>query len=179
MLLAHSILRFSGGILARILRVSSTLLPIMLVGVPVENTLAQDFTFSSGGGSLTLTISTATAGSEPDDETDNSTEIFWDADFGLTAKMTVSTMCATQAFKLFVDFRVTTWGSGTAGTEQGEIALVDGMADTDIFRDIPSTLPGRTGNGTLTYRASATVADGNSVEHGDDFHTVTYTLLAQ
>jgi len=179
MLQAHSKLRFSRGILSGFLRVSITLLPVILAGVLVMPTRAQDFVFSSGGGSLSLTISSATAGSEPDDETDNSTELFWDADFGITSKMTVSTLCATQAFKLFVDFSVTTFGSGTAGTEQGEIELFDGMLDTDIFRDIPSTLPGRTGNATLTYRVSATVADGNSLENGDDFHTVTYTLLAQ
>jgi hypothetical protein len=74
---------------------------------------------------------------------------------------------------------VTSWGSGTVGTEQGEKVLTDGMADADLFTGIPTTSPGREGIATLTYRATATAAQGTSAEHGDDNHTVTFTVLAQ
>lgn len=140
---------------------------------------AQLIEFSQGGGSLTLTINTATAGQEPSEVTDNLTEIHWDADFGVTAKMSVSTVCPGQSFSLYVELEVTSWGSGTLGTEQPEAQLTDGMMAADVLRDIPSTAPGREGYGTLTYRATATAAQGTSAEHGDDVHTITYTILVQ
>lgn len=140
---------------------------------------AQSLTFSSGGGPLTLTVSSATAGSEPVDVTDATSQVTWDGDFGVTAKITVATVCPTQSFGLYVTLTVTSWGSGTTGTEQSEVQLTDGMADADLFRDIPTTAPGRQGVATLTYRASATVSQGNSADNGDDIHTVTYTILAQ
>ena len=147
--------------------------------VTVSPVHAQSLIFSSGGGPVSVTVSAAVAGSEPTDVSDNSTEITWDGDFGVTGKITVSTSCPSQAFQLFVLLTVTSWGSGTLGTAQPEIELTDGMLDTDIFRDIPTAAPGRQGVGTLTYRAAATVAQGNSAENGDDIHTVTFTVLAQ
>jgi hypothetical protein len=140
---------------------------------------AQSLTFSSGGGPLTLSITTATAGSNPNQVTDNSTEVTWDSEGAGTGKITVSTSCTSQAFGLYVTLAVTSWGSGTTGTEQSEVQLSDGMLDADIFRDIPTTLPARQGTATLTYRATATAAQGNSTEDGDDNHTVTYTIVAQ
>lgn len=145
----------------------------------VRNPLGPELYFSAGGPSLTLTVNSATAGSDPDDVTDATTELTWDADFGQTAKITVSTLCPGQSFSLFVELDVNSWASGTQGTEQPEITLSDGMLDTDIFRDIPPTIPERRGSGTLTYRASATAAQGNGAEVGDDFHTVIFTALAQ
>jgi hypothetical protein len=164
------------------------LLPVLLLalatalawGIGLPNSAdAQSLTFSSGGGPLTLTVSSATAGSNPTDASDATTDITWDGDFGVTAKITVATVCPSQAFGLYVTLAVTSWGSGTSGTEQSEIQLTDGMADADIFRDIPTTSPGRQGVATLTYRGSATAAQGNSADNGDDVHTVTYTILAQ
>ncbi len=143
------------------------------------STQAQTLSFSSGGGPLTLSITTATAGSDPVEATDNSTEVTWDSEGAGTGKITVSTSCASQAFGLYVTLTVTSWGSGTTGTEQSEIQLSDGMLDADIFRDIPTTAPARQGTATLTYRATATAAQGNSNEDGDDNHTVIYTIVAQ
>ena len=140
---------------------------------------AQQLMFTSGGGPISLVINSAIAGSEPTNVTDNSTEIFWDADFGVTTKMTVTTSCPTQAFGLYVLMTVTSWASGTQGSPQAEVQLSDGMLDADIFRDIPATTPEREGFATLTYRAASTVAQGNSTENGDDFHTVTFTIVAQ
>ncbi len=145
----------------------------------IDTAASQTLSFSAGGGSLSLVIDTATAGSEPDDAPDSSTEMSWDADFGFLSKITVSTLCVSQDFQLFVDFTVTSGGSGTMGDEQGEIELVDGMFDADLFTNIPFSSPARIGTATLSYRASATVSDGNSAENGDDFHSITFTILAQ
>jgi hypothetical protein len=56
--------------------------------------------------------------------------------------------------------------------------LTNGMPETDFVTSIPwgfftySTC-------TVQYTASATFADGNSAEQGNDVHTVTYTLVGQ
>lgn len=139
----------------------------------------QTLNFNSGGGPITLTILSATAGSEPVDATDNSSEIYWDANFGVPAKMTVSTISPGQNFDLFLLLSVPDQGAAAQGVVQPEVQLVDGMLDTDLMTGIPSTLPGRQGFGILEYRATATVADGTSTELGDDSHIVTITLLAQ
>ncbi len=145
----------------------------------IRNTTGPQFYFLSGGRALDLSITDASPGENPTDVSDNSTELFWDASYGVTSKITISTVCPGQSFSLYADLVVTSWGSGTVATEQSEVSLVDGMMDIDILRDIPPDLPGRTGTGTLTYRAAATVAQGNSSEHGDDHHTVTLTVVAQ
>ncbi len=135
--------------------------------------------FSLGGSTLSLAVDAAAAGSEPTTVTDSSTEIHWSNGFGELAKMTVGTVCPGQRFALSVEVQVTSFGSGTQVSPQPAVALADGMLEADLLRDIGSALPGREGYGTLVYRASATVADGTSAEHGDDYHTITYTLLAQ
>jgi len=154
-------------------------LAVMLVLQLSSSASAQQLMFSSGGGPLLLTISSAVAGSQPAGISDSSTELFWDADFGVTSKMTVSTSVLNQSFRLFITLTVTSWANGTAGTPQPEIELTDGMLDTDILRDIPPASPQRQGFGTLTYRASSLVSDGNSTENGDDLHTITFTIVAQ
>jgi len=140
---------------------------------------AQELSFNSGGGPISLTVLSAAAGAEPQDAIDNSTEISWDANFGVPAKLTVTTITFSQSFDLYVLLSVPSQGAGGQGVAQPEVQLFDGMPDMDLLTDIPSTLPGRQGYGTLRYRAAATVADGNSTEHGDDSHIVTFTLLAQ
>ena len=140
-------------------------------------TYGQSFGFSAGGGSVPLTLTTATAGAEPNSASDTSTQVTWDADFGVTSKITVSTICIDQDYSLTVELLIISSGSG--GNELGPIVLIDGMAETDLLTNIPFTSPARVGTGTLTYVASATVADGNSSDNGDDIHTVTLTLTAQ
>ena len=140
---------------------------------------AQEFRFNSGGGTVNLVVQSATAGSEPTDASDSSTEIYWDAAFGLPSKITVSTISPGQSFRLYIRLSVPSQGAGGQGIVQPEVQLQDGMLDMDLFTDIPSTLPGRQGFGTLIYRAAATVAEGNSNEHLDDTHLVTFTILAQ
>ncbi len=160
--------------------VAAALLLLGSIGLaPFRSAMAQELRFNSGGGPITLTIESAVAGSEPLDATDKSTEIYWDTNFGVPAKLTVTTIAPGQNFDLFLLLSVPDQGLAGQGFVQPEIQLTDGMFDTDILTAIPSTLPGRQGFGILEYRATATVADGNSTEHGDDSHIVTFTLLAQ
>lgn len=134
----------------------------------------QSLSFTAGGGAKSLTISSAFAGNQPDQATDNTSELSWDASgIGSTAKITVDTSAPGQSFSLYVQLALTT---GT-GTEQVERELTDGMADADILRDIPVGAP--SGTGTLTYRAVATAAQGTSADNGSDMHSITYTILAQ
>jgi len=162
-----------------ILRSTALALIALLSLLWTTQSQAQEFRYNSGGGPITLSIQTATAGSEPNDATDNATEIYWDANFGAPSKITVSTIAPGQSFDLYLLLSVPSQGGGGQGVAQPEVQLIDGMLDADLFTDIPSTLPGRQGFGTLEYRAAATVADGNSTMHGDDVHIVTLTVLAQ
>ena len=137
-------------------------------------TRGQSLSFLSGGGPKTLTINSATAGAQPDQVTDDASELSWDVTgIGATAKITVDTSAPGQSFSLFVSLDLT---SGT-GTEQAERALVDGMSEADLLRDIPTGTP--EGTGILTYRAAATVAQGTTADSGSDVHSITYTITAQ
>ena len=152
---------------------------LLLIAHLAIESRAQEFRFNAGGGPISLLVQTATAGSEPTDATDNGTEIYWDANFGVPTKITVSTTAPGQSFRLYVSLSVPSQGGGGQGVVKPEVQLIDGMLDMDIFTDIPTSLPGRQGFGSLIYRAAATVAEGNSNEHSDDTHLVTFTLLAQ
>ena len=131
--------------------------------------------FVAGGGVVALEVDAATAGSEPAAVSDGSTELHWVNGLGATAKLTVRSTCPGQQFGLTVQAQVGT-GSATAAPP---VDLIDGMAATDLLLDISSDPAAREGTATITYRASATVADGTSADHGDDVHTVVYTLLDQ
>lgn len=134
--------------------------------------------FSAGGGVVSLVVDAAEAGSELAEASDTGTELHWINGIGQTAKLTVSTACPGQRFSLSVGLQVTSWASGTLATVAPPVDLTDGMLATDLLRDVPAAASGE-GTAVLTYRASATVADGTSADHGDDVHTVTYTFLEQ
>ena len=65
------------------------LFPLLLLCLIAPATKAQEFRFEAGGGPITLNIQSAIAGQEPTDVSDNSTQIYWDANFGITSKMFV------------------------------------------------------------------------------------------
>ena len=92
----------------------STLLIALTLLIPAA-AQGQSLVFSSGGGSLNLSITSATPGGEPAEVTDDSTEITWDSEGAGTAKITVSTSCPGQSFGLYLDLTVTSWGAGTTG----------------------------------------------------------------
>ena len=127
------------------------------------------------GGDVTLIISTATAGQEPDPVTDEVTGLRYYA----TAprhKITVKTSLSSQKFTLTVEARnIVTGGDGGAsgGTAQGVVTL--NTTPQDFIRDIKKGTLAEPHTCTLKYTASATVSQGT----GSDVHTITYTIVKQ
>jgi len=126
------------------------------------------------GGNITMSLTTGAAGSEPVAVINTSTSLtYWRQ--AADAKITVQTSCASQAFGL----QVVATGV-TRGVAQPAVTLTNGMLAVDLIRTIrrvPSSWTSATA--TLQYTASATFAQGNSSEMGDDDHTVTYTIVRQ
>ena len=113
------------------------------------------------GGNLTLTINTATAGSNPDDATDNTTcDLNWTTN-EVGKKITVATNLVSPTFTLAVVAQ-----NVTGGTAAPSVTL--STTATDFVTGIATT----TGTSDLSYTASATAAQGT----GSDVHTVTYTI---
>jgi hypothetical protein len=67
----------------------------------------------------------------------------------------------------------------TYGVAAPPVSLTNGMLAVDFITDIPSTGAWTRDTPTLQYTASATFAQGNSAEMGNDLHTLTYTLVVQ
>jgi hypothetical protein len=123
------------------------------------------------GGNITLTIATGIAGGQLTNVVNTITTLRYTKQARIS-KITVATACAGQRFNLQV---VAT--SATRGTAQPAVMLINGNPAVDFIRDMPRT--GGAGTCTLQYTASATFAQGNSTELGNDIHTVTYTIQAQ
>ncbi len=115
------------------------------------------------GGNFTLTINTATSGSDPDDATDATTcDLSWTTNEA-TKKITVATDLAAPVFGLTVEAQNVSGGTAAAVVTLSTTA-------TDFVTGISTTV----GTCDLAYTASATAANGT----GSDNHTVTYTLTA-
>jgi len=125
------------------------------------------------GGNITMSISTAFPGSEPVAVINTLTSLRYPRE-NVVTKITVRTNCTGQNFGLSVVALAV--GGGTAAPQ---VVLINGMPDTDFITGIPGRPPGGFMTATLQYTATATFAQGNSTELGDDVHTVTYTLIAQ
>jgi hypothetical protein len=114
------------------------------------------------GGNITLTVNSATAGSEPNAATDATTSLDWTTNED-TRKITVASDVAVADATLTVVATGVTGGTAAAVVTLGTIAA-------DFVTGISST----TGSGTLSYAASATAAQGTS----NATYTITYTLTA-
>ena len=113
------------------------------------------------GGDLTLTINTATPGSDPDDATDATTcDLNWTTNEA-AQKITVETNNGVPTFVLKVVAQ-----NVSGGTAAAEVTL--STTATDFVTAIATTL----GTCDLGYTASATAANGT----GSDVHVVTYTI---
>ncbi len=112
------------------------------------------------GGDITLTISTATAGQEPDPATNTACTLAWTTNQA-DRKITVATNLASPTFTLKVLAQ-----SVSGGSAAPEVTLTN--TATDFVTGVAKTI----GGCTLGYTASATAAQGT----GSDVHTVTYTL---
>jgi hypothetical protein len=118
------------------------------------------------GGNVTLTISTATAGLNPDQATDNTCTLTWTTLAGdPVQKITIESDLLTPRFTL----RAQALGV-TSGTSMG---LVPVSTSTDFITNIPANTSD--GQATLGYQAGATAAQGT----GSDVHTIKYTITAQ
>jgi hypothetical protein len=148
------------------------LMVLFAAGVLVTRTQAQtgSITFS---GNVTMSITTGAAGAQPVPDVDVSRTLkYWRK--AKISKITVQTACASQAFTLEV------LATGvTRGVAAPEVMLVDGAPAVNFITDIPSTGAWTSATITLQFTASATFAQGNSLELGADSHLVTFTLLAQ
>ncbi|MCI0706276.1 MAG: hypothetical protein L0Y80_02160 [Ignavibacteriae bacterium] len=127
------------------------------------------------GGNQVLSITTAAAGSEPTAVVNTSSNLRYRRQTFVITKVTVSTSCPGQNFTLKV-YASTIQNNG--GTAAPEVTLTNGMLATDFITGIPR-FSNQWRTATLRYTASATFAQGNSAELGNEVHTVTYTLVAQ
>jgi hypothetical protein len=114
------------------------------------------------GGNVTLTISTATAGQQPDSATNSTCTLAWTTNQA-NRKITVATNLASPLFTLQVLAQ-----SVSGGTAAPQVTLSTTAAD--FVTGVSKTV----GTCTLGYTASATAAQGT----GSDVHIVTYTLTA-
>jgi len=144
----------------------------MLVFLVSEAT-AQNGTITIPNGNITMNITTGAAGSQPVADIDvTGTLRYWRK--AAIAKVTVGTSCPTQAFTLKV------LATGVVrGVAAPQVTLTDGMLAVDFITSIPSAAGWTSATITLQYTASATFAQGNSAELGNDVHTITYTLQVQ
>jgi hypothetical protein len=124
------------------------------------------------GGNPSMAISAAVTGQEPTSITNTTCTLQWRRHNVLT-KVTVATACPGQRFTLSV---VAT--SVSSGTAAPTVNLVNNMLAADFIVGIP-TSGTATKTCRLSYTASASFAQGNSTELGNDVHVVTYTLQAQ
>ncbi len=124
------------------------------------------------GGNPQLALTSGTPGGTMIPVVNTSTRIFWFRQ-AVTTKITVSTSCPGQHFSLSVFATAV-----SSGNPAPEVTLTDGMPDVDLIVGIPAG-GGMIKSCTLRYTASATFAQGNSAELGNDMHSVMYTLLAQ
>ncbi len=119
-----------------------------------------------------MVISTAIPGSEPTSAVNTACTLTYAKQKALT-KITVATSCPGQKFGLSV---LAT--SVTKGTAAPAVTLLNGNAAVDLVTNIAKT-GANTGTCILQYTASATFAQGNSIDLGNDVHTITFTLQAQ
>jgi hypothetical protein len=124
------------------------------------------------GGNPLLSITTGTAAGQPVAVTNVTSSLRWTRQTVIT-KITVSTSCPGQRFTLSV-----TATNLSYGVAAPVVTLINGVLASDFVISIPTGGP-QNKTCTLQYTASATFAQGNSTELGNDVHTVTYTLVAQ
>ncbi|MEK6565527.1 MAG: hypothetical protein AABZ41_02355 [Bacteroidota bacterium] len=135
-----------------------------------QQTMAQPINV---GNNITMSITTGVAGGTLTSVVNTARTLTYRRQLAI-AKITVSTSCPTQSFTLKV--LATAVPDGIAAPE---VTLVNGMPATDFIVNIPVRPPNTARSCTLRYTASATFSQGNSIEDGNDVHTVTYTILAQ
>lgn len=145
----------------------SLLMTLLLTGLGVR---AADLSLVTGD--VDLVISSATAGSQPDAVTDETSQLQWTTEvLDPVKKITVQTNAANPAYALTV--RATNV-SAADGTAAGEVTLSTTAAD--LITGIPAGVPlADPGSCNLRYSATASAAGGT----GADIHTITFTITDQ
>lgn len=153
----------------QVLLAASIVLVIALAAMAADNdshgvtvTVSNINELEITGGDITLTINTATAGSNPDEVQNTSCGLLWTVNT-TNKKIVVATNQASFDHTLQV---VATGVSG--GTAAAEVTLTNSAQD--LVTGIAETL----GSCGLTYSASATAAQGTQTL----LHTITYTIVA-
>jgi hypothetical protein len=123
-------------------------------------------------GDVDLTISSASAGQQPDPVMNESCQLRWTTLVtDPTQKIVVSSDLPSPRYTLTLQALNVSAGDGASA---GIVPL--STIASDFVVGIPANLPpGDPGECTLRYRASATAAGGT----GSDGHTITFTILAQ
>ena len=117
------------------------------------------------GGNVTLTINTATAGSNPDNQTDATTsDLLWTTNEASKKITILSNILAASA-----NFTLTAEATGISGGT-ATAAQTPTTTAADFITGVATTI----GTCDLSYVGSATAAEGT----GSDAHTITYTLTA-
>jgi hypothetical protein len=124
------------------------------------------------GGDQSLTLSGGTAGGQMLNVVNTGATLSYKRQ-NKTSKITVRTVCLGQKFNLDV---VAT--HLTAGVAAPAVSLINGSPAIDLIRDIPKT-GAKDQTCRMEYTASATFAQGNSVELSNDNHTITFTIQLQ
>ncbi len=146
-----------------------SLLAAALLFFPVE-VWGADVTIL--GGNVGLTISSATAGQQPNSVTNEICQLQWSTLVSdSTKKVTAQTSMGAPSFALSICAVNVSAGDGSAA---GEVTL--STAPLDFVLSIPAGIPASDpGSCTLRYTASATAADGT----GTNMHTITFTIVDQ
>ncbi|NQT24495.1 hypothetical protein HQ585_04005 [candidate division KSB1 bacterium] len=113
------------------------------------------------GGNITITINSATAGSEPGPETDATCDLSWTTNEA-AQKITVVSSIASPVYPLTV----------TAGTVSGGVTGGTCTLNTTA-KDFVTGVATTVGTCDMEYSASAAVTNGT----GNEAHTVTYTMI--
>ncbi|MBL0062062.1 MAG: hypothetical protein IPP40_11450 [bacterium] len=123
-------------------------------------------------GNVDLVVSTASAGSEPDPDIDQTAQLQWDnwPNSAPTKKITVQTNLASPQFALGVQAINITPSDGTSA---GEVQV--STSATDFINSIPAKDSPDNATCDLRYKATALAADGTGI----DTHTITYTIVDQ
>jgi hypothetical protein len=123
-------------------------------------------------GSVDLIVSSASAGSEPDQDIDQTTQLQWDnwPNSATIKKITVQSNLASPQFTLSVQAINI---SPADGSSAGEITVSSSAAD--FINSIPAKDSPDNASCDLRYKATALAAEGTGV----DTHTITYTIVDQ
>ena len=127
------------------------------------------------GGDITLIISAATAGQQPNPATDENTGLQYWGKGNNIYKITVETNLPSPKFTLKVKAVNLTSSKkgGNPGNAPSEVTI--GKTATPLITDITGGTHGNPHTCILRYTASATVEQGT----GTDEHTIKYTITLQ